>query len=95
MCAGDISHLLYIKGLYTVLLLSALLLSNCISTVNQYAARRALVADEVLVLHTPIEDIRQVENNSTPAAIWERGEAYNGESPSTAFSIKPPSQGLN
>lgn len=41
------------------LLLSLSGLSSCISTVNQYAARRALAADEVLVLRTPIQELRQ------------------------------------
>ncbi|MBQ8515943.1 MAG: hypothetical protein IJ498_00005 [Akkermansia sp.] len=50
------------KKLYTLFALSSLLLSSCICTVRQYAARRALVAEEVLVLRTPIQNLWQVED---------------------------------
>lgn len=81
--------------IFSILLLSSLLLSSCISTVHQYAARRALVADEVLVLRTPIQNIWQLEDKFYAAAIWERGAAYNVGFPSTASSISLPNRGLN
>ena len=48
------------KKLPITLLLSIPLLSSCVSTVHQYAARRALVADTVLVLRSPISEVWQI-----------------------------------
>ncbi len=46
------------KYLFTAV--AVLGLSSCVSTVNQYFARRALVADEAVKIHTPISEVLKV-----------------------------------
>lgn len=45
---------------YTLTLLLPLLCSNCVSTVNQYAARRALVVEKAAEVQRPLHTIWQV-----------------------------------
>ncbi len=44
-----------------LLLLPLLLLCSCVSTVNQYFVRQALVTDEALMLQSPITELWQVD----------------------------------
>lgn len=94
MCAGDISSLLSMKKIYTLLALTSLLLSSCISTVHQYAARRALVADEVLVLHTPIQDIWQVEDKFYACGYLGKGRGIQRGIPINSILYQAPKSGF-
>ncbi len=47
---------------YLFSLILPLLFSNCVSTVNQYAARRALVVEKAALVQRPLQTIWQVED---------------------------------
>lgn len=78
------------KKLYTLLLLCPLLLSSCISTVHQYTARRALVAEEVLVLRTPIQDIWQVGDKFYACGYLGKGRGIQSGIPIKSILYQDP-----
>lgn len=80
--------------IFSLLLLSSLLLSSCISTVHQYAARRALVADEVLVLRTPIQDIWQLEDKFYAIGYLGKGRGIQRGVPINSILYQSPESGF-
>lgn len=80
--------------IFSLLLLSSLLLSSCISTVHQYAARRALVADEVLVLRTPIQDIWQLEDKFYASGYLGKGRGIQRGVPINSILYQSPESGF-
>ena len=94
MCAGDISSPLSMKKLYTLFALSSLLLSSCICTVRQYAARRALVAEEVLVLRTPIQNLWQVEDKFYACGYLGKGRGIQRGVPINSILYQSPEEGF-
>ena len=80
--------------IFSILLLSSLLLSSCISTVHQYAARRALVADEVLVLRTPIQDIWQLEDKFYACGYLGKGRGIQRGVPINSILYQSPESGF-
>ena len=80
--------------IFSLLLLFSLLLSSCISTVHQYAARRALVADEVLVLRTPIQSIWQVEDKFYACGYLGKGRGIQRGVPINSILYQSPESGF-
>lgn len=80
--------------IFSLLLLSSLLLSSCISTVHQYAARRALVADEVLILRTPIQDIWQLEDKFYASGYLGKGRGIQRGVPINSILYQSPESGF-
>lgn len=90
----DYFYLHPMKPFYTVLLLASLLLNSCVSTVHQYAARRALVADEVLELHTPIQDIWLVEDKFYACGYLGKGRGIQRGIPINSILYQAPESGF-
>lgn len=82
------------KKVHALFLLSALLLSSCISTVHQYAARRALVAEEVLVLRTPIQDLWLVEDKFYACGYLGKGRGIQRGVPLNSILYQSPEEGF-
>lgn len=82
------------KKLRRITLLSVLLLNSCISTVHQYAARRALTADEVLVLRTPIQELRQVDHKFYARGYLGKGRGIQRGIPINSVLYQSPEYGF-
>lgn len=82
------------KKVHALFLLSALLLSSCISTVHQYAARRALVAEEVLVLRTPIQNLWLVEDKFYACGYLGKGRGIQRGVPLNSILYQSPEEGF-